>query len=183
VPTLTPAPSSTGTPRPAFAGFQVEYVEYSAAYGMQFAFSIPGIRQNYGLNVNGKAYTCNYYEKYPDKLFCTGPVIAPKTQVKLSFFSLDGTQPEVFSNSFLIPAQVTPTVDPTLAKGFNPANCPVRGVNVRCETEYRVLGNGCCVVATCVDACGYYYSVDTCPVGMSMQGICQGTPPVIPPAP
>lgn len=186
-PTLAPSATQptlpTGTPRPSFAGFQVEFVEYSASYGMQFAFIIPGIRQNYGLDVNGKAYNCNYYEKYPDRLFCTGPVFTPRTVVKLSFLTLDGAKQEVYSSSYVIPGQTTPTIDPTVAKSFNPENCPVRGVNVHCETEYRVLGSGCCVVSTCVDACGYYYSVNTCPEGMTWQGICQGTPPVTPPVP
>src|SRR5512138_2109985 len=50
-PTPTQIPSETGTPRPIFAGFQVGFVDYAPAYGMQFAFIIPGIRQNYGLDV------------------------------------------------------------------------------------------------------------------------------------
>ncbi len=151
---------------------------------MQFAFVIPGIRQNYRLDVSGKPFNCSLNEKYPDKLFCTGPTIAPKTQVKLTFLPLDGDLTPVYASSYQVPALVTPTVDPTTAKGFNAQNCPVRGVNLRCETEYRINGDGCCVVSTCSDACGYYYSVDTCPQGMTIAGICQGTPPpILPPNP
>lgn len=184
--TLTPTPTHTATltatPRPSFAGFQVQFVDY-ASYGMQFAFIIPGIQNNYQLDVNGQPFNCKLYEKYPDKLFCTGPAIPPKTHVKLTFLPLEGEKTPVFVSNYLIAALITPTVDFQTSKGFNSENCPVRGVNVRCETEYRVNGGGCCVVSTCVDACGYYYSVDTCPRGMTLQGICQGTPPVLLPNP
>lgn len=176
-PTVTQTATMTATPRPTFAGFQVQFVDY-ASYGMQFAFIIPGIRQNYRLDVNGQSFTCNLYDQYPDRLFCIGPVFSPRTHVKLTFLPLEGEKTPVYVSDYLIPALVTPTVDIETAKTINQGNCLVRGVNVKCETEYRVDGAGCCVVSTCVDACGYYFSVDTCPQEMVFRGICQGTPPV-----
>ena len=196
-PSLTPVPSSTAspqatrtisvtstltetitaTPRPIFAGFQVDFVNY-AYYGMQFAFTIPGIKLNYRLLANGTAFKCNLYDKYPNKLYCTGPAIKPNTEVQLSFLPMTGSETPVFETNYKMGSMITPTIDIKTLQASNPTDCPQHGVNVRCETEYRKNNGSCCVVATCVDACGYYFSVDTCPRGMEMQGICEGTPPI-----
>lgn len=175
--TSTATVTSSATPRPVFAGFQVDFVEY-AYYGMQFAFMIPGIQHNYRLLANGTSFKCTLYEKYPDKLFCTGPAIKPNTEVAFSFLPLAGSDTPVFESKYKLGSMITPTINLETLTASNPTTCPQHGVNVRCETEYRKIASGCCVVATCVDACGYYFSVDTCPKDMEMQGICEGTPPI-----
>ncbi len=175
--TSTPTVTSSATPRPVFAGFQVDFVEY-AYYGMQFAFKIPGIQQNYRLLANGISFKCTLYEKYPDKLYCTGPAIKPLTEIAFSFLPLAGSEVPVFETKYKLGSMITPTINLETLAASNPTTCPQHGVNVRCETEYRKIASGCCVVATCVDACGYYFSVDTCPQDMEMQGICEGVPPI-----
>lgn len=45
-------------------------------------------------------------------------------------------------------------------------NCPLRGENLSCEFEYRRDNQGCYVGATCYDACGLFYSIDTIPAGV-----------------
>lgn len=176
--TSTPQATSSSTPRPAFAGFHVDFVEYTY-YGMQFAFLIPGIKENYRLIANEIPYTCNFYEKYPNKLYCTGPAIRPYTEVNLAFLALKGSDTPLFEAQYQMGSMITPTIPLETLKASNPTNCPQHGVNVRCETEYRKIATGCCIVATCVDACGYYFSVDTCPRGMDMQGICAGPVPTL----
>lgn len=76
----------------------------------------------------------------------------------------------------------TETVTPTLAltarliwprAWFTPADvtwrnytCPQEGQKLSCEFEYRKDSQGCYVGATCYDACGWFYSVDTIPPGV-----------------
>ena len=53
---------------------------------------------------------------------------------------------------------------PPTPVGWAGNNCPQRGQNVSCETECRIAPDGNpCIVATCTDACGPYFSVHTCP--------------------
>lgn len=73
---------------------------------------------------------------------------------------------------------VTPTLELTARliwprAWFSPADvvwrdytCPLEGEWLSCEFEYRKDGQGCYVGATCYDACGWFYSVDTIPPGV-----------------
>jgi len=76
----------------------------------------------------------------------------------------------------------TETVTPTLELTarliwpralFSPADvtwrnttCPLEGEFLSCEFEYRKDNHGCYVGATCYDACGWFYSIDTIPPGV-----------------
>ena len=42
-------------------------------------------------------------------------------------------------------------------------DCPDRGKNVSCESEYRLYDGRCYYAHTCYDACGLYYSRDNLP--------------------
>jgi hypothetical protein len=175
--TLTATPSET--PRPSFAGFKVDYAEL-AAYGMSFGFTIPGIKENFKLMVNAFEYKCNLSDKSPDHLYCSGSQFGQGQTVKLSFYALTGSKDPLFETTYKIMLVKTATIDPrTLAAGA-PA-CENRGKDVKGEIEYRKNNGSYCVVATCFDACGYYYSVNTCPSGSEHNGIYQfpGAPPVI----
>jgi len=73
---------------------------------------------------------------------------------------------------------VTPTLELTARliwprAWFTPADvtwrdytCPQEGQKLSCEFEYRKDSQGCYVGATCYDACGWFYSVDTIPSGV-----------------
>ena len=73
---------------------------------------------------------------------------------------------------------VTPTLELTARliwprAWFSPADvtwrdytCPQEGERLSCEFEYRKDSQGCYVGATCYDACGWFYSVDTIPPGV-----------------
>jgi hypothetical protein len=74
----------------------------------------------------------------------------------------------------------TPTPTPELTARliwprawFSPADvvwrnftCPLEGESLSCEFEYRKDSQGCYVGATCYDACGWFYSVNTIPPGV-----------------
>lgn len=45
-------------------------------------------------------------------------------------------------------------------------SCPQEGQNLSCEFEYRKDSQNCYVGATCYDACGWFYSVNTIPPGV-----------------
>jgi hypothetical protein len=177
VPSATQTATLTSTPRPTFAGFQVEYPEYTKN-GLQLVFRIPGNRQNYRLEVNGTPYTCALVEKYPDRLYCLGPVFAQNTQVKLVFFPLEGEKQPVFETTYRITPLITPTVDVRIGFAAFKKKCPEQEDKITCETEYRKIGSACCIVATCSDACGNFFSANTCPRDMAMEGICPGKPPI-----
>jgi hypothetical protein len=184
--TMTPSPThtatETSTPTPSFAGFSVAYAQYTN-YGMLIGFKIPGIKDNYRLKVNNIDYTCQLNDKAPDSLYCYGPQFAQNETVKLVFYPFTGDDTPLYEVSYKVSLLVPPTIDPRILMTQAPGSCPSRGVNVTCETEYRKDGNGgCCVVATCNDACGYFYSMDTCPEGSIKNGICPitGTPPLPP---
>ncbi len=73
---------------------------------------------------------------------------------------------------------VTPTLELTARliwprAWFSPADvtwrnftCPHEGEKLNCEFEYRKDSQNCYVGATCYDACGWFYSVDTIPPGV-----------------
>jgi len=178
-PSATHTATSSSTPMPSFAGFTVEYAQYTN-YGMLMGFKIPGIQENYRLKVNDINYTCNLNDKAPDYLYCYGPQFAQNQEIQLVFYPPDpADNTPLYTVSYKVSLLVLPTVDPRVLMTQAPGSCPQRGINVTCETEYRKDGKGgCCVVSTCADACGYYYSMDTCPVGSEHNGICPGTPPV-----
>jgi hypothetical protein len=177
-PTATTVPTQTATPKPTFAGFRVDYSEYMS-YGLLFSFTIPGNKVNYRLDVSGVPYICNYKPEQVDKLFCYGREFERGTNVKLTFLPLTGSDTPVFQTQYKVTTYTAPTPLPNRNVQGPTDSCPVRGINTQCETEYRTLGNSYCIVATCFDNCGYYYSVNTCPPDMTLQGVYTfpGTPP------
>ena len=181
-PSVTPTPTETSTPTPSFAGFSVTYAQYTY-YGMLMGFKIPGLKENYRLKVNDVDYTCKINDKAPDSLYCYGPQFGQNETINLVFYPLEGEDTPLFETSYKVSLLVPPTIDPRILMTEAPGSCPARGVNITCETEYRNDGKGgYCIVATCNDACGYYYSMDTCPEGSINNGIypITGTPPLPP---
>jgi hypothetical protein len=156
-PSLTPSLTSTPSPTSAFIGFQIQASEYRYD-GLSIYFVIPGVTQAYRLEVNGQPYTCQVKADLPNRMYCNGPYHPAGQSVMLSFYTQDGAAP-VFEVAYVVNPSMTATIDPST---LTLANCPVRGINPKCETEHRVADNGACIVSTCVDSCGYWYSVDTC---------------------
>lgn len=157
VPSLTATP--TLTPTQVFAGFRILYSDYQR-WGLMLAFYLPGVKEPYNLKVNKVPYTCTLFQNLPDQMFCIGPEFAHNRSVALAFYDPQNENEPIFSTDYLIAPVKTPTPE-----GYIPLtdpNCPVRGINASCETEDRTNYDPPCVVSTCVDSCGYWYSIDTC---------------------
>jgi len=95
-------------------------------------------------------------------MFCIGPEFPHNRKVELAFYAPKATTEPIFKTDYLIAPIKTPTPEGYIPPGD--ANCPVRGINASCETEIRgeTWPGGPCIVSTCVDSCGYWYSIDTC---------------------
>ncbi len=176
--TATQTATPSETPRPSFAGFQVASAE-NTSYGLLMGFHIPGIKENYRLTVNGSEYKCELNSKAPDSLFCYGKTYSQGQTVKLAFYSLAGDATPLYETTYKIALVGTPTIPPGTLEAMGKA-CQIRGVHVTCETEYRRNGDSYCIVSSCFDLCGYYYSTDTCPEGSISNGTfpMTGTPPM-----
>jgi len=100
---------------------------------------------------------------------------ATNTPTQTATLTLTETPTETPTPSQTPTETVTPTLELTARliwprAWFSPADvtwrnytCPLEGERLSCEFEYRKDGQGCYVGATCYDACGWFYSVDTIP--------------------
>ncbi len=177
-PTITPTQTATSTPPQSFTGFVVEDASYTP-YGLQLLIRLPGVSQAYRLDVSGKKFTCTLPQNKPNYLLCTGVIISPNTNVKLTLLPVDASNnTALYETIYRISPSITPTPDVRIAYNAFKLKCPGKESQITCETEYRKSGSACCIVATCKDACGNYLSIDTCPKDMTMQGICPGKPPI-----
>jgi len=166
-PTITPLPTMTFTPTVTVT----QGAEFGAAtiksigphkMGMMLTLEVPGLNHLYKLKILDKLYTCSAVAQYPDRMYCYGPLFETGQYQEIAFLEPD-SDVEAFRGSFLVPNLNSPTSMPA---GDPRTWCPERGQNVTCEVECRIGPNGPCIVATCFDACGYYYSVHTCPDDM-----------------
>jgi hypothetical protein len=177
--TLTPEPTSTPTetatipsPTPAVAFDQAKIIGVteqvsslqSGTSNVQIIVAFPGVTQAYNLTLDQKEYFCTLANGVPDRLFCNG-MAKPKGDQELSLEFTDPESDEVlYSSTISIPSAYIPTAVPV---GDQSTWCPDRGKNVSCEYECRITPGGSpCLVASCYDACGYYFSVNTCPADL-----------------
>lgn len=158
-PSLTLLPTYTVTVGPDFALLKVKSVSVTSS-GLLLRLYLPGVNQAYPIRVEGRPYDCVLDKKYPDYLFCHGPMFKTGEYIPLEVLSINGGD-LLFTTYFAVSKEALYTATPV---GTNRTWCPLRGTNVTCETENRTneLGNPC-IVSTCFDACGYYYSINTCP--------------------
>lgn len=172
--TLTPTATFTPTPTPTpLASFdQIKPVQLGFGVGgWKLIVSVPNLSQAYDLLLGGQKYTCSYDAQYADRLFCFG-LARPPLDTDMSYAFLDqATGKVVYSSRTVFASAAVPTDVP---EGFVQTNCDQRGQNVTCEIECRIAPDGNpCLVATCFDACGPYYSVDSCPANVSVwPGLC-----------
>ncbi|HZW02300.1 MAG TPA: hypothetical protein VFF68_00110, partial [Anaerolineaceae bacterium] len=163
-PTVTPLPTETplptSTPMPDFAAGQITSVE-ERGENILWMMALKGLTVPLQAQVGGKFYNCTIEGDYPDRLFCFGPAFSGDPEaVTAAFFPVEGTGTALFEGSYYLPV-IIPTPYPP---GDPSTWCPERGQDVFCETENRhdIDGNAC-IVESCFDACGYFYSTDTCP--------------------
>ncbi len=170
--TLTQTPTSTLTPTPAPSFEQAKVIElrYQAVGGYQITMVVPAVNAPYNVILGGINFKCSFDEKYPDRLFCFGLAKPPMDQtITLAFLHPD-TGKVMYQGKIVLDSRALPTPVPS---GYSQYDCPDRGKNVTCEIECRIAPDGVpCMVATCFDACGPYYSVHTCPEDVSQWNMC-----------
>jgi hypothetical protein len=162
--TTVPTPEATATPAAAFDKLRIIDLRNSLG-GYNLVIIVPGVKTAYDLKLNGKDYSCVVDAKVADRLFCQG-LTQPPFDVDMKVEISDPTTKAVVYQGSTVLAQAI-LLKPT-AVGWAQTNCPDRGKNVHCEMECRIAPNGLpCIATTCVDLCGAYFSVHTCP-DMSM---------------
>jgi len=175
-PTYTLEPIITAT---AFTGFNNAYVYRAFAKndGTIMYFIVPGVDATYYGTADGVDIICEPDPNQVNLLVCTTDKNLFGTDIKdFKFFADSEKTFLVHEESFsTLLDQIIPTSTPVgfiwpradfsdedVSWAKTPPNCPVRGIGLNCEIEYRQYDdNSCRVGMTCYDSCGYYYSVDT----------------------
>ncbi|MEJ5225418.1 MAG: hypothetical protein WHV44_13255, partial [Anaerolineales bacterium] len=170
--TLTPAPTETPTATPSptplaqFDAFEVVSIENLMVGGVRITVKLPGIGAPLALTLDGRAYDCKTDPATPDRLFCNGLSMPPLNQSIPAALSLPESDQPVWTGSVFLRNNLV--VFPVRRTYFARPECNEPGKNLGCETECRINTNGSpCVVSTCFDVCGPYFSVHTCDPNMN----------------
>jgi hypothetical protein len=141
--------------------------------GIQLTVTIPNLIVAYNMILGGNKYSCTVDARYPGKLFCWGLAQPPfDTELTIAFLDVQSGS-VVYQAKTVLARAAFPTPVPA---GYSWSNCPDRGKNVSCETECRIDPNGNpCLVSSCFDACGPYFSVDTCPKNLQNWTACDAS--------
>ncbi len=160
--TATPTLPPTETPTPAPLFSSLRFIGITARYdGASIILEIPNLQKVYHLTINGVNYVCQLAESAPNRLFCNGLSKPPVDQAVRMILRDSETNAVVYEAVTSIPSILVVTPMP---RGYYDPNCPQRGLDVKCEMECRIPPGGePCVVASCYDSCGLYFSVHTCP--------------------
>jgi len=175
---LTPTITMTWTPSPTpFTGFLESKINSHQPSGemYMYIFSVPGVSQDYYATIEKELYHCEIDTNYPDILICTGEYFEFDDEMVDVVFCSDETRDEIVHKQEYFSGPTTPA--PAIIYGDPKTWCPERGQNVNCETEYRSYKGEECIVQTCFDACGYYYSYHTCPKGVPLSEFIFLPPP------
>jgi len=175
---LTPTVTMTWTPSPTpFTGFKESKINSHQSSGemYMYIFSVPGVSQDYYATIEKELYHCEIDINYPDILICTGEYFEFNDEMVDVVFYSDESLDEIVHKQEYYSGPTTPA--PAIIYGDPKTWCPERGQNVNCETEYRSYNGEECIVQTCYDACGYYYSYHTCPKGVPLSEFIFLPPP------
>ena len=165
-PSSTPVPSATATlpptasPTPAVGWDKAEVTSVTNQLGgITVSFKIPAVNAAYILYLGGEKYSCQVDAKYPNELYCWGLAIPP-AGVTLNMTFVDPTSGQTVYKG----QTVITSINATGTKVIQPDTCAEAGVNQSCEMECRIDPNTKqpCIVASCFDACGLTYSIQTC---------------------
>lgn len=160
-PTATATITSTPTPtKVPFNGFMKDFSLYRAWNEGEKTFFY-FLQSNFAGTLYGKAddydLICNPDPQYPLHMICeSDQKIFGKAMMTFEFYTDEARNDLVHSQDFN-----TGLVDDTIF--HNDTNCPLRGQNVTCESEYRLYDGRCYYSHTCYDDCGLYYSKDNLP--------------------
>jgi hypothetical protein len=167
-PTLTLVPSLTFTPTPVALFDKAQVTSLSTPNGIpSIGIKVPGLKGIYNIIIDTRKFTCQTDARAPEVLFCTGQASPRIDQTIPLVFTDPQSGAEVYSGTTYIIKEAVPTETPA---GY--FSCPNRGKNVYCEVECRTYSGAPCLVATCSDDCGLYYSINNCPQDRQNDGIC-----------
>lgn len=157
VPSPTPIPSPTPYP---FSGFLPQFRLFRTWYDENrtvFYFLNAGLDHPLFARADEFDLQCQPDPKHPKELICNyDGKIANRSIMLFEFFSDPERKNSLFSASF-----DANLVDDTVY--HHQFDCPERGQNVSCNSEYRLYDGVCYYAHTCYDACGLYYSKDNIP--------------------
>jgi len=173
LPSQTPLPTATSTPTEAptptftptqtdvpFAGFSKDFRLYRAwnyEDETYFYFFQANIVDRLYARADDYDLTCKPDPLYPYHMQCIANTkIFGEDAMTFTFYSDEARLRPVFSQVFY-----TGLVNDIVYHHAN--DCPDRGKNVYCESEYRLYDGRCYYAHTCYDACGLYYSRDNLP--------------------
>ena len=164
-PTASLTPTFTATPFKGFESASFNGVQYDTN-AVYLIFNVPNVSQSYSLHVQGQVLQCSPSQSYANTLVCEGTNYSPDYgSLGCDFYTVEGeTEKLLYSGYFYYaqPATATPPPPPWVVNWDGSHDCPQRGENVSCETEYRLIGGVPCMIASCFDLCGHYYSIDNC---------------------
>lgn len=161
-PTMTPTATQTSTPEPTpipFQGF-LDYFRLYRAWWLDgktyFYFLSAGIDFTMYATADEYDLVC---EQDPDNI--TGMICVAESKIEedmmdFVFYLDEKHELAVFEASYN-----AELIDNTVY--HHQFDCPDRGKNVTCNSEYRLYDGRCYYAHTCYDACGLYYSKDNIP--------------------
>jgi hypothetical protein len=162
--TITIAPTATVTlnPTPDLSGISVLGAGPDNGFYLVNFFK-PGLATEYlVITDTGIPFNCKTYSEYPDRLICYGPMLPWGEKVQFQFID-PSTGQTVYTLPYTLPDHDWGFATSKLYWCVDPNMCPERGQKFSCETEIRYDSHHLpCIWSTCVDACGYCTSINTC---------------------
>lgn len=166
-PTETPSPTASPTTAPTptetllpFAGFREYFRLFRTWYAddqTYFYFLNAGIEDKLFATADEFELDCHADPKFPVQMICVyNGVIEDRSMMDFRFFTDRARSVQVFEARY-----DADLVDNTVY--HHQYDCPDRGQNVQCISEYRLYDGICYYAHTCYDACGLYYSKDNLP--------------------
>ena len=166
-PTETPSPTATPTTAPTptetllpFAGFRDLFRLFRTWYlddKTYFYFLNAGIEDKLYASADEFELECQADPKFPVQMICVyDGTIEGRTTMDFRFFTDRARTVQVFEARY-----DADLVDDTIY--HHQYDCPDRGKDVQCTSEYRLYDGICYYAHTCYDACGLYYSKDNLP--------------------
>jgi hypothetical protein len=160
--TLAPTATVTLAPTQDLSGIKVLGAGPDNGFYLVNFFQ-PGIATEYIVKTDtGIPFKCKIYTEYPDRLICYGPMLPWGANVNFQFID-PVTGETVYSLNYTLPDHDWGFAESKLYWCVDPDMCPERGQKFSCETEIRYDSHNLpCLWSTCVDACGYCTSINTC---------------------
>lgn len=156
IPTLSPTPAPTAIP---FEGF-LEHFRFYRAWWYEgktfFYFLNAGIDFTMYAKADDYLLNCESDPKNPSGMICEHEGKIEEDDMDFAFYLDETRQDPVFEHRYNAELK-----DNTIY--HYQYDCPDRGKNVSCVSEYRLYDGRCYYSHTCYDACGLYYSKDNLP--------------------